>query len=223
LLAALEDAKRSIKHLRSQATKREDHLATTARESEELLKSTKRASRARIVELYDRLRVQNSDLAVAQRSWADKIAVLESRIADLTARMVEAELQKQKGETRTTAIIADCEREKKSLQATLGAQIHALELENGKIQEKYRLSLGSFRASVYEILSSKLGKLIGGTQRIDEHNLEVSLDIVRQKVEAALRRDLRIRTLLCLAPNESIEDAIAGALARNSGHFSRTR
>jgi colicin import membrane protein len=223
LMSEIGQAKGVIKRLRSCKAQLELGLASAGHENEEnrkqiseTLKIAKSALRARIVELVERLRVQSGDFAAAEQSSVEKINALETQIAELKAQGIEAGLQKRKLETRITGILAECDREKKAIQATLNAHIRALEVESNKKQDEYQLSLSSLKGSMCEIANAKLARFVEGVQRIDEQNSEWCLDIVKKRLENSHRQEMRIRTLMALTPYDSIEDAISMTVARKS-------
>jgi chromosome segregation ATPase len=230
ILAEMEEAKRVIKRLRSRATQLKHGLASAGHENEEnkkqmnvTLKTTKNALRARIIEFVERLRVQSGDSVTAQQLYTEKINALETQIAELRGQLIEADLKKRKSETLITGILAQCDREKKVIQATLTAQIHALEVEDSRKQDEYHLALTSFKGSVFELVNTTLGQFVEGIQRIDEQNFEWSLNVVKKKLENSHWQDLRIWAMLSLELHDSIEDAISHVLARKSHRSGRCR
>lgn len=124
-----------------------------------------------------------------------KISQYEDEIASLKNNIVEMTLKIKKTETQMAAVRSETDRDKKSLQSQLNAQLVSLQNEYKRQLEEKQFQFDAERRKIAEALSRNFSALTDG-MKIDINSIESAANVIKKKVDDAFRRETNLRRSL---------------------------
>jgi chromosome segregation ATPase len=180
------------------------------------LQSSKEKGETRLNQLTESLRVLSTESGRKCRELSDAISALLGEKEELEEKIAAAELEIRKCESKWREAVAEVQREKKLLECQWNAKCQSIEADYAKRWAEAAEAVRNTRKSVYDTILERFSNVLHVTQ-INEGNWENCLQAIKRRIDALMAREGKIRKLLFLAPQESIEDAI------NSKIWSRRR
>lgn len=170
------------------------------------IRNERQGSEAKLNQLMLKLK----DDQISIKNLVDEMDELKRKITEYEVENNQLMLRIKKVETTKYQIIQDKEREWKTQQSQLVTRINSMEVEHKRKIEKIKSQEENSKRLTLDSIIRNLWPYVD--KPVDERNLDIAILSIRRKFEEMRNREMRIRGILSVLPDQSIEEVITEKL-----------
>lgn len=208
--------KETISKLSRQKEKLENEIQIRKNQQEDAENQHKqriKSEKEKNEQLMEQMRKQSIDMQTKMREVTDELSKSDAMNSVLTSNNNEMALRIQKLETRLNATQSEYERDKQAIESQNAAKLLYQETQfKSKIEEK-QLQFNILQKRLIDSVSRTFSSYLDGI-KVDESNLEGSLQILKRKIDAIINRENMIRSRFGLDSSVPLENIISALLSK---------
>lgn len=215
----LKNAIRAVDLLQQQVRKKDleindlrSKIKLTMKQNSEKVKNEREMMQNRFDQIVEPLKLKNNEFQNAVNDLNDTIASLETENFKLRKELNDKEIEYEKLTLFADSIKNEADHEKQLIESKSKAKMSAIEVEYRSKMDDFKWKIDQSKKDVMGLVGMQFCNLINLNDKIDENNFENFLKEVREMLEKLVKQDSNLRQLLCLGPNQSVEDAVSKLL-----------
>lgn len=162
--------------------------------------------------LIDKISKENNDDLIKNEK---RIEELESQIESLKSENNQFSVTIQSLELRNQTIKADFDRHKRLIESKMRTDFLSNELDFNNKLEECRKKLNETKIKMMGFIASNFCTIFNTKEELNDTNFERFIQNISMKLRSLMNTDWKLRELLKLGPNQSIEDAVSYLLLNN--------
>lgn len=148
----------------------------------------------------------------------NQLIELENQNESLKTQNDELSVQIHSLNMKFETIEADFERQKRLLDSQMKTDLLSKEVAFNTQLENCRKKLHEVKVNLMGFIASQFCSLFNTKEKLDDTNFEIFIQNISQKLSQLMNLEWKLRELLQLGPNQSIEDAVSSLLLRNNAN-----
>lgn len=215
----LKNAIRAVDLLQQQIRKKDLEIndlrkkfKTAMKQNSEKVKNERELMQNRFDQIVEPLKLKNNEFQNAINDLNDTISSLETDNFKLRKELNDKEIENEKLSLLADSVKNEADHEKQLIESKSKAKMSAIEVEYRSKMDEYKWKIDQSKKDVMGLVGMQFCSLINLNEKIDENNFDNFLKEIREMLEKLVQQDSHLRQLLCLGPNQSVEDAVSKLL-----------